>query len=452
MNKIRLFLTVLLLAATASSYAALDDVMLGYHPYPNMAPLVLRDIDLNFVTQSSSTISDTIDAVLWIESGRMLSGSAQGDLRLYDSSMALLDTVSSLGPITDLGALSGGKVAVCTMDGNTYIFSTDNDELSQLYSRQDALSYVGMAVQSTDHIVMACYNGSTQHLKRLTDTLANAGGATIPNTDANSVDLVALSGDRIAVALDDQQVRIVSADMSTRLAYYKDSATPGNGNLIFDIAAKSDDTLVLAYRNLTTNWSAIRLRGGEALNVHVGYKSFPGYGECTEVTSFGGILVALYGGNLRLLDNTATMGNLVLKGVNINGDSFGDIYFQKAPPTVITAPADRIVAGSVTNIEWLSNDTAGENVKIEFSRDNGNTWSIIAYAATNNGSYQWAVPDIVSTECLLKITEANYYNSTVSDQTFEIFHCNVPDLNGDCISNIPDVEIMATDWLSRIDN
>ncbi|MFI4911651.1 MAG: hypothetical protein ACIAQZ_08295 [Sedimentisphaeraceae bacterium JB056] len=448
-----LILTTAILVLGMHAYASLDDVMLGYHPLTDKSPLAIRDTNaFDFITQASWTIDDNIDAVLWLETGMMLSGSAEGNLRLYDPSLAQLDVVSGLGTITDLGAMHNGNVAVCTSEGYLYVYSVVDNALSQVSFRDvSPLSFISLGVQSTDHIVVACYNGNTQHLKRVTSSLGNAGGAVIPNTDANSVDLVVLSDDRVGIALDDQQVRLISPDMSTRLAYYKDGNTPGNGYYIFDVDVLSDDTLVLAYRRLSDGTTAIRLRGGETLGTHVGYRGFPGYGDCVAVTSDDEVVYAGTGGVLRLLA-TPDLGNLAYKTANANGLEFGDIYVQGAPPVTITAPLDRVVAGAAIDILWDANSSAGSNVKIEFSRDNGNTWSIVADSTVNDGSYQWIVPDIISTECLIRITEDTYYNFNVNDQPFEIFECAVPDLNGDCISNIPDIQLMASDWLSNIDN
>lgn len=46
------------------------------------------------------------------------------------------------------------------------------------------------------------------------------------------------------------------------------------------------------------------------------------------------------------------------------------------------------------------------HVKIEFSTDNGLTWTTITESTPNNGSYSWNVPDISSTRCRILISDA----------------------------------------------
>ena len=454
MKKIRTYLQILLflhLVMVVQTQAGLDDVILGYHPYEEKAPIVIRDAEgLNYIAGASGTISDNIDALAWLDNGLIVSGSSQGNLRLYNSSLALLDTVSSLGQITGLGVLSSSRVAVSTREGNVYVYSVADNQLSQLHSRTDAsMSYVGMAIQSTDHIVLACY-GTAQHLKRVSDTLANAGGANIPNTDANSLAVVVLSDDRVAVSLDDQQTRIISADMATRLAYYKDGPAQNEGWVLYDIATQSDDTLALAYNRESTGDTRIRLRGGETLIVHVGLRGFPGRGQKIAVLSNDVIVWGGYGGAVRTLESTS-LNNILVKGFGTNGDTFGSICVQGAAPISIVHPTDRVVAGAFTDIQWQSNSSAGDNAKIEFSRDLGNTWTVIAGKVENSGSYRWAVPNITGNECVLRITE-DAYGNVANSEIFEVYRCAVPDLSGDCITDIDDLGELASEWLRSIDN
>ncbi len=44
------------------------------------------------------------------------------------------------------------------------------------------------------------------------------------------------------------------------------------------------------------------------------------------------------------------------------------------------------------------------NVKLEYSTDGGSTWIIIMSSTTNDGNYQWTVPNSPSTTCRIKVT------------------------------------------------
>ena len=63
-------------------------------------------------------------------------------------------------------------------------------------------------------------------------------------------------------------------------------------------------------------------------------------------------------------------------------------------------------AGSSQNITWTSSNVG--NVKIEYTIDNGTNWAtVIAFTAASVGSYAWTAPSTVSTQCKVRISDAN---------------------------------------------
>ncbi len=77
-------------------------------------------------------------------------------------------------------------------------------------------------------------------------------------------------------------------------------------------------------------------------------------------------------------------------------------------------------ASSVKNITWSS--SAISKVKIEYTTDNGLTWSTIVDSAASSGLYQWnPIPILSSTSCKVRISEVPASSlSDVSDGTFTI--------------------------------
>ena len=78
--------------------------------------------------------------------------------------------------------------------------------------------------------------------------------------------------------------------------------------------------------------------------------------------------------------------------------------------------------GCSYNITWLTS-TLYTTVKIDYSLDNGITWTQIVNAATNNGSYAWTVPTTFtpSTQCLIRISNTgNLALNDVSNAPFTI--------------------------------
>lgn len=88
----------------------------------------------------------------------------------------------------------------------------------------------------------------------------------------------------------------------------------------------------------------------------------------------------------------------------------------------ITSPngGENWTAGSTHSLTWTSTGTVG-NVKIEYTKNNGSSWSTIIASTTNDGSYSWKIPTTVSSQCKIKISEASDGNpSDTSDSLFSI--------------------------------
>jgi hypothetical protein len=88
---------------------------------------------------------------------------------------------------------------------------------------------------------------------------------------------------------------------------------------------------------------------------------------------------------------------------------------------IIASPngGERLTVGSTHEITWTSSGTVGE-IKIEYSTDNGASWSEIAASTENDGSYSWAVPDIQSDGCLVRVSETDGAPADTSDAVFSI--------------------------------
>ncbi len=108
-----------------------------------------------------------------------------------------------------------------------------------------------------------------------------------------------------------------------------------------------------------------------------------------------------------------------------------------------------IVGGTNYDITWSNTGSVG-SVLIEFSIDNGSTWSeVYPGNVGNTGSYSWLVPIVDSEECLVRVTKvASLVVYDTSDGVFTVYEClEDGDLTGDCIINMIDLAVMANDWL-----
>lgn len=95
-----------------------------------------------------------------------------------------------------------------------------------------------------------------------------------------------------------------------------------------------------------------------------------------------------------------------------------DAQFTIAPPTpviTVSSPNTAITwyVGNSKNITWTSQYLTSSFVAIQYSTNNGSTWSDVATITENDGTYAWVVPNAISAQCLIKISE--YNNPVVFD-------------------------------------
>ena len=98
--------------------------------------------------------------------------------------------------------------------------------------------------------------------------------------------------------------------------------------------------------------------------------------------------------------------------VNISDISNSIFTITKAPKITVTSPngGETWVGGSTHNITWTSINVT--NVKIEYTLNNGSSWSTIINSIPSNGLYNWTIPDTISAQARIRIS--NSIDSTIS--------------------------------------
>jgi C1A family cysteine protease len=97
-------------------------------------------------------------------------------------------------------------------------------------------------------------------------------------------------------------------------------------------------------------------------------------------------------------------------------------YVSSSPETIlITAPngGESWIAGSSHDITWTSTGTIA-NVNIDYSTDSGLSWTSVAAATANDGSYTWTIPITPSTTCLVRVRDIESDPSDTSNAVFSI--------------------------------
>ncbi|MBT4483374.1 MAG: T9SS type A sorting domain-containing protein, partial [Candidatus Latescibacteria bacterium] len=102
--------------------------------------------------------------------------------------------------------------------------------------------------------------------------------------------------------------------------------------------------------------------------------------------------------------------------IDANVTDMSDTGFTVTKPAFINlinlTGGEELINLNPFEIQWESHRIA--TVKIEYSSDNGNKWTTIESSIdASTGAYEWAVPDIASTECLVRITDTSDANMFV---------------------------------------
>jgi len=81
---------------------------------------------------------------------------------------------------------------------------------------------------------------------------------------------------------------------------------------------------------------------------------------------------------------------------------------SSAPSIRITAPngGETLTPGNSYTIKWTSSNVT-DPVRLRYSTDGGANYQVIVNSTSNNGSYSWTVPNVNSSNCLVRINAAN---------------------------------------------
>ncbi len=103
-----------------------------------------------------------------------------------------------------------------------------------------------------------------------------------------------------------------------------------------------------------------------------------------------------------------------------NSNAVFSIVTSSTPTITVNSPngGESLTAGSSHTITWSTTGTVG-NVKIQYSTNNGSSWTNIITSTANDGSHKWTVPSKSSSQCLMKISEAS--DGSPTDNSNKVF-------------------------------
>jgi len=96
------------------------------------------------------------------------------------------------------------------------------------------------------------------------------------------------------------------------------------------------------------------------------------------------------------------------------------------PAVAVTAPngAEFWVVGSSQNISWTATDNDAidaAGIDLEYSTNNGGSWTSIAANLGNSGTYAWTIPNDASAQSLVRVTARDVNGNSAQDASDAVF-------------------------------
>jgi hypothetical protein len=146
------------------------------------------------------------------------------------------------------------------------------------------------------------------------------------------------------------------------------------------------------------------------------------------------ITAGSYNWTVGLTDNgTAAPGNNYQIQIQTNDGSYTDTsdtgFSIGVPSITVVYPngGENLVVGNRYYVTWVSVGPVGP-VKMEYSYDNGASWSTIYASTANDGIHKWDILNTPSNQCILRISESGGGPSDESDALFNII--DIPETCG----------------------
>ncbi len=96
------------------------------------------------------------------------------------------------------------------------------------------------------------------------------------------------------------------------------------------------------------------------------------------------------------------------------------------PTFTIISPngGNTLYTGTLHTINWSSQFVTTNFVRLEYSVDNGNSWTTIVNATSNSGSYNWSVPNTITSQALVRVSD--FSNANLLDVSNSVFSISPP--------------------------
>ncbi len=137
-------------------------------------------------------------------------------------------------------------------------------------------------------------------------------------------------------------------------------------------------------------------------------------------------LLGSFSGNSLPPTLISSAGSMLIRFTSDWGDvaaGWSATYTTLVPPTSITITSpnggENWQVGSIHNITWTASGTSG-TVRIEYSTNNGSSWTNVIASTPDDGSQSWTIPNAPSTNCIVRVSDSDGSPTDISNSVFTI--------------------------------
>ncbi len=218
-------------------------------------------------------------------------------------------------------------------------------------------------------------------------------------------------------------VRISDADI--------DGGATDNSDEVFSIVSVPDASVTVTAPNggevmeVGSFFDITWVSAGEVDAVNIEYTTDRGATWSNIATSFSNDAPQTY--NWLVPNTVSDVCRVRIRGTGQNetlpdsSDGAFSIIAATAPSIHVTAPngGENLPVGTTFNIAWTDPGNVTV-VDLEYSTNNGNSWTDIEAGVPNTNTYEWTVPNAISPDCLVRVSDADSSAADVSDEPFAI--------------------------------
>lgn len=212
---------------------------------------------------------------------------------------------------------------------------------------------------------------------------------------------------------------VTSSQCLVRVTDFSDNAKTDQSNGVFTIA----QAIVVTAPNGGETWQGLTNQNiiwnspGTSGPFNIAYSTNNGSSWTNIQTSYSGNTLTWSVPNL---PTTQALVRVQNSSNTCQTDNSNSTFTISAATPVLTAPngGQTWTIGTVQNITWTPS-TYYSNVDIEYSTNNGSTWTTIVTNDANDGTYAWTIPNAPTSQALVRVS--NNANPSINDVSNAVF-------------------------------